>query len=157
MTYKSNKRPFLSWLAVFIWMLFIFYLSHQSATESSQLSAGITERILSIIEGMVLYINLDLGDFHFFIRKAAHFIAYFILGILIMNALSKNDAITLKLFSYALIICIVYAISDEVHQLFIPGRSGEARDVIIDSIGSFVGMSLYVLISKRLGKQRERY
>ncbi|WP_245575523.1 VanZ family protein [Alkalicoccus chagannorensis] len=49
----------------------------------------------------------------------------------------------------ALIICVVYAASDEYHQTFIPGRSGEVSDVVIDGIGAFVGISFYLLIRKR--------
>lgn len=61
----------------------------------------------------------------------------------IFNYLKKT-----KLFKIALLICIPDAISDEVHQLFIPGRAGQVRDVIIDSAGAVVGISRSLVFEK---------
>lgn len=47
-----------------------------------------------------------------------------------------------KAFTLALGICILYAISDEFHQLFVPGRGGQIRDVLIDSTGAIVGVAI---------------
>lgn len=54
---------------------------------------------------------------------------------------------------FALLICVLYAISDEVHQKFIPGRSGEVRDVIIDTAGASVGISVYLLFGMIVKKR----
>lgn len=48
-----------------------------------------------------------------------------------------------------LIICLLYSISDEFHQLFIVGRSGEVRDVLIDTIGALTGIYGYYLIKRK--------
>lgn len=139
---KIKKR--LYWIPAFCWMLVIFYLSHQPADESSQLSSGITTILISMIE--FIFPLDDLHFFHFLVRKAAHFFAYFVLGILVFYALQQslrkvnwNQAVT------AFFISVLYAISDEFHQLFIPGRSCEMRDILIDSFGAFFGISLYYL------------
>ena len=50
---------------------------------------------------------------------------------------------------YSLLICILYATSDELHQVFIPGRGAQVKDVIIDSAGACVGILVYMIISRK--------
>ena len=142
-----RNRDIWSWLAVGFWMGLIFYLSHQPATESSELSQGFTAMIIRFL-AFIIPVTIDLDHIHFLIRKGAHFFAYFVLGFLIMTALGSRLSSVAKRVLIAFAICLLYAISDEVHQLFIPGRSGEIRDVIIDSAGAIVGIGCYQLIIK---------
>lgn len=151
----SNKRiltnKLLPWTLVILWMALIFLFSHQPATKSSELSSSITEKIINIIEVVApssdnrpSHIDLD-----HLLRKGAHFIIYLILGILVSNSIMKSNVVIKRnCILLALLICILYAISDEVHQLFIPGRSGEIKDVLIDSIGALVGILLMNKLSK---------
>lgn len=141
-------RKIISWLLVILWMTLIFYLSHQPATESNSLSTGITERIIAVIERVTSDTDIDIRNFNHIIRKNAHFFAYLILGLLLSNALKSNGMQGLNRFLIALAISILYAISDEVHQLFIPGRAGQVKDVIIDSAGATVGISGYLALEK---------
>lgn len=141
-------RKVILWLLVVLWMALIFCLSHQPATESNSLSTGITERVMAIIERVTSDIDFDVSNFNHIIRKNAHFFAYLVLGILVSNALKSNGLKGSNRFIIALLICILYAISDEVHQLFIPGRAGQVRDVIIDSAGAIVGISGYRVFGK---------
>ncbi|UTR12116.1 VanZ family protein [Evansella sp. LMS18] len=137
-----------SWAAVILWMSLIFYLSHQPADESSELSRGVTEVVIETLEKVAPNAGLNINDFHNIIRKNAHFFIYLILGVLVINAMRRSN-ITLKRSAVtALLICILYAISDEVHQIFIPGRSGEVSDVIIDTAGASVGIGMYLLTRK---------
>jgi len=48
-----------------------------------------------------------------------------------------------------LLSCSLYAVTDEIHQLFVPGRSGELRDVMIDSIAALVGVGLCMWMMRR--------
>jgi VanZ family protein len=73
----------------------------------------------------------DKNILDFIVRKLAHISEYFILYALAFNSIRNKK--------YALIFCILYAASDEYHQTFIQGRMGCVRDVLIDSIGIFVG------------------
>jgi len=57
---------------------------------------------------------------------------------------------------FAFLICVIYAISDEIHQLFVPGRTGQLKDVIIDSSGSFVGIAIVIIVIKLLEMKRNR-
>ena len=80
----------LSWLTVILWMSLIFYLSHQPAAESSELSSSVTEVIINTIETVAPQVKIEKGDLHHIVRKNAHFLYYLILGILAVNALKIN-------------------------------------------------------------------
>ena len=140
---------------VFAWMLVIFMLSAQRATESSSLSSGITRFVLNIINGLLPQMEIEFSAFSHFIRKSAHFIAYLILGTLSLNALDQDKNAKQTLFAKALLICVLYAMSDEFHQLYVPGRSGELRDVLLDSTGSLFGIMIYFLVKLRLKTKAE--
>ncbi len=142
------KNKWLSWVIVVIWMTVIFCLSHQPAAESKQLSTGITEIIIQIFERIAPNMELDISDLNHVVRKSAHFFAYLILGILILKALMASGNIGYRSIALAFGKCVIYAISDEFHQLFIPGRSGEVRDVFIDTTGASVGIFMYMVVVK---------
>lgn len=135
-------RKIVSWAAVIVWMAIIFNLSGQVAEESDQLSTGITEIFVRTIEKFAPDIHLDMESFHHLVRKNAHFIAYLVLGILTANACGQSGINGCRRLIASLLLCVLYAASDEVHQLYIPGRSGEARDVIIDSAGAITGIGV---------------
>ena len=120
----------LSLLSVLIWMIFIFIMSSFNASESSAQS----NIIVNFISNIFNINNIELISL--IIRKLAHFTEYFILGILTYN-LIKNYR---KKYYIAIIICIIYAISDEIHQIFIPGRSCQITDILIDSIGAITAI-----------------
>lgn len=129
----------ISLLLVILWMIFIFVMSSFDATSSSNQSNFIVDIITSII-------NIkDIGLLSLIIRKLAHFIEYFILGILVINFITRYD----KKIIIAILLCIIYATSDEIHQIFVPGRSCQIIDIMIDSLGSIMGIYLYKLIIKK--------
>src|SRR5690625_4495083 len=82
----SIEKTF-AWLLVVIWMGFIFYLSHQTAEESSELSSSVTATIRELIQFINLNIDVPIEILHHYIRKSAHFVVYLILGVLVFNAL----------------------------------------------------------------------
>lgn len=143
-----NKH--IKWLPALIWMAIIFYLSHQAGTQSSQLSGGITDFLWTFSQ----FLPLQEETFHTIIRKSAHFTAYFILGTLTFYALYNKNLF--KNATIAWIIATLYAGTDEYHQTFIPGRSGEVRDVIIDSAGALTGIISIILIISIFKKARLR-
>lgn len=146
-----DKR--LAWILVIFWMVFIFYLSNQPVKESNKLSLTITEEIVEIANKVVPDKEFNKGKHNHIVRKNAHFFFYFVLGILVLNALNRS---TFKLesesFALAMLICVIYVISDEIHQLFVPGRGAQAKDVVIDSIGATFGIGFYLLTSKIMKK-----
>jgi VanZ family protein len=143
MVYKRKKV--LAWILVLVWMTIIFYFSSQPGEKSSEISSGFVEVVVEIAEKVVPNTapNLDYNNLHLHIRKQGHFFMYFVLGILTINALTKMGVKGKRIIWISLLICVAYAITDEIHQLFVPGRSGEVRDVLIDSIGASIGIIFY--------------
>ncbi|MFD1031302.1 VanZ family protein [Metaplanococcus flavidus] len=150
------KNRKVAWIIAIGWMAIIFILSHQPGTVSSGLSSGISEMILALVSGALPQIETEIEGFHTLMRKNAHFIAYFILGILLLNALKSNSFPTSRDAIAAFLIAVFYAITDEFHQLFIVGRSGEFRDVMIDSAGAATGIFSYWAIHSLLKKRKNR-
>jgi VanZ family protein len=140
----------LSWTAVILWMMLIFSLSNQPASQSNDLSKGITEVIIENVEKVAPEAQYKLGDFNHIVRKNAHFFVYLILGILVMNALSRSGKNRLAAAKWAVLICVGYAITDEIHQIFVPGRGAQVKDVLIDSAGAVVGCGLYMAVSRAI-------
>ncbi|MCX7694350.1 MAG: VanZ family protein [Caloramator sp.] len=85
------------------------------------------------------------STFGFFVTKYVHFFLYMFLGSLVFMYI-KNNNLKNK-FLVSVIFCSIYAISDEVHQYFVPGRGARALDVLIDSAGAFIGISLIKIIN----------
>lgn len=139
---------FISWIFVLIWMGVIFYMSAQVAIKSNSMSLGITDYIIRFLDKFVRSDLLHTGILNHIIRKTAHFSAYFLLGILSHNAMGRSGVRGWRRAVASILVCVVYAVSDELHQLFIPGRSGQATDVIIDSSGAALSIMLYMLVSK---------
>lgn len=80
---------------------------------------------------------------HLYLRKYAHFIVYLFLGSFLMNALTLSNIRGWKAFGIAVVVSFLYAVSDEFHQYFVPGRTALFLDVVIDTAGASVGIALY--------------
>lgn len=144
-----KKRILLDWLLVVILMIIIFMFSKDPAVSSSDKSNYLVETLVNFFNLK----NIDLFELNVIIRKLAHFIIYFILGVLVFNAVKDTSSKTLiSIMIISILICILYAETDELHQMLVPGRSGEVRDVIIDSAGSSQGALIYFLILKNKNK-----
>lgn len=135
----SGKKR--TWMLIFLWamtvlvMYIIFSFSAQSAEGSKALSQGLLDKILEIIPFEIS---------HVFLRKAAHFSEYALLGAVSFCALSftlKRNA-----FFWSWLLSTFYAITDEIHQLFIPGRACRAFDVFVDSSGAAAGIAFAALV-----------
>lgn len=128
-----------NWGPVLLWMGLIFFLSHQDKDQSRQTS----EWVLAILN----FLNLDratLEAYHlpFLIRKAAHFTEYAILSLLVWRGW-KGHFGAIPPWWGPVIVCFLYACTDEFHQSFVPGRGAAFSDVLIDTSGAFVAMILW--------------
>ena len=150
---KRLKRLLLVGIVLF-WLVVIFLLSSQPASHSNDLSQGITEKVVRAIE-KVTNQQLDLHQWNRWIRKNAHFFLYFILGIFLMFGLTAFRVRLRRASMYAFGISVLYAISDEVHQLFVDGRGGQVRDVLIDSAGAALGVVLFAVLYRMLRFKRD--
>ena len=81
-----------------------------------------------------------------FIRKNAHALEYFILAVLVANSLFLFGIKGRNALFIIMFICLFYAVTDEYHQLFIPGRGSAVRDVLIDFGGAVCGITFFYLV-----------
>ena len=152
----SKKSKYI--VLTIIWMGFIFCMSNQPANISKELSQNI-ENLLNHtpIIGNMLSDILNSPNSQFIVRKSAHIILFCLLSILcfvVIYELKRNVKIsTLVSFS----ITFIYACIDEIHQLFVPGRSGKINDVLIDSIGVIMGLIFINLIFMLKNKIKKSY
>jgi VanZ family protein len=145
-----------SWGLVLGWMALIFILSAQPGVQSAALSGGITEFIKGTVEVLAPGADINIELLSHFVRKNAHFFAYLLLGVLALNALRRSGRKGWKSAAAAFAICVLYSISDEFHQLYVPGRSGQISDVILDSFGALTGIGVYLLAAKQKIKKRRK-
>lgn len=157
---KQMKKRIILTAAAALWMGVIFFFSAQPATESAQLSGGIVAKLQELLSD----IPLIGGFFHmpwieFFIRKAAHASEYTILGVLLFLAVREYENVRSGGIRLAVswILGTLYAVTDEIHQLFVPGRSCELRDMGIDSLGVFAGAVAVFVIFTCICKKKEVY
>ncbi len=142
--YKNSIRVF-SWIAVFLWMVLIFNFSSQAAEQSNALSSGITEAVIKAVEKIApkTAAKMNMGKLNHLIRKNSHFFLYLALGALFLNAIGQSKICGIRGVIITLLFCSFYAISDEVHQLFVPGRGAQIKDVFIDIAGAAAGILGY--------------
>ena len=136
----TDKAKRYTWILPVIWMGVIFMLSHQSGEESSGLSGGITGFMLNLARS--LGIELDEMRFHSMIRVLGHFTEYFILGQLWHITLRFREIPPNQAAITAFSISLGYAVFDEIHQYFIPGRACEIADILVDAAGAGVASIL---------------
>ena len=143
-----------------IWAGFIFTMSNMNIAESNNQSKS---TISTIIDG-TLNITNDFGittkkpdktkknqiinKYNYIVRRTAHVIEYLIFTILIIIALHSNGLKGKKVYIIALLICFIYACTDEYHQTFIEGRTGQFYDCLVDLVGGLLGCSFMIAIKK---------
>ncbi len=142
-------------------MLLIFLFSNQPGSKSSNLSDSIIIKTMRLVTGENISPEKQeqvLKKYVFVVRKSGHIFIYFILAILVFLLLKEYFLINKKLIIYTILFCLCYAISDEFHQLFIPDRSGEFKDVLIDTTSSTISTMLIYYITKsnnRRGRKKK--
>lgn len=138
-----------------IWMLVIFWFSAQVADDSQEMSDFFVH-LLDAVFSLDIMRNEIIRDMtSFLVRKAAHMSEYAVLAILFgltIREYKKEPWLLLALAATA-----AYVATDEFHQLFVPGRSGQLKDVLIDTAGGALGLGLLALILylKRTRKMKE--
>ncbi|MCM8765229.1 MAG: VanZ family protein [Candidatus Omnitrophica bacterium] len=82
-----------------------------------------------------------------YLDKAIHTLEYTLLGILLLRAF-KNYGFRKK-FLWTISVGLIYAITDEIHQYFVPFRESSVLDILFDTLGILLGANIFVLTSKR--------
>lgn len=146
-------KKIISILLVLIWLIIIFNFSNMDTNESNTKSKEVINKVVETTqigkkedqktkenqEQLVNYLNKPL-------RKVMHLTIYLILALLLINTLTLNNVKHKYLIT--IIICIIYALTDEYHQTLIKGRTGQLTDVIIDTLGSTTGIIINKLYKK---------
>lgn len=128
-------------------MVLIFNFSSEDGVVSTGTSTGVTKAASQILfsefeEMQPQQQNFIVEGLQHFVRKLAHFSIYMLLGVFSYAAMLLSlEKLRFKA-PIALIVCAAYAVFDEIHQLFVPGRTAKITDVLIDTAGSLVGMLL---------------
>ncbi|RMG22437.1 MAG: VanZ family protein [Bacteroidetes bacterium] len=143
---KTNRfQHFLwYWLPLLLWMVLIFVLSHQDKDHSRRTS----EWVLWLLS--LLHIDLEslkASGALLYVRKLAHFSIYFVLAFWSFR-LFKWKWQPPRLWWAVWGFCVIYAASDEFHQLFVPGRVGSLLDVGIDSLGAAACTGMLILAQR---------
>ncbi len=114
------------WLPIIVWLVVIFLFSSLPDLKSNLPSL-----------------------FDFILRKAAHIFEYAVLGFLLFRAFHLGQSHPAKkTFVFSFLLSALYAASDEWHQTFILNRSGEIKDIFIDSFGALLSLSVFYFIKK---------
>lgn len=146
---KNHYRRRYAWLAAaIVWMAIIFYFSNQRAAQSGEISGTLTYRMA---EGANRLFPFDWSQktleeiaekLEHPVRKAAHMTEYAVLAWILLGNFMQYPPLRKRSFLWAEAGAVFYAATDEFHQLFIEGRSGELKDVAIDGTGAFLGLAL---------------
>ena len=126
-------------LLLVCWMTTIFLLSAEPAVESSKSSDRVEKIIVSVAKTLGYEPKPDesfaLHDLTKIVRKSAHFFLYFVLGLFSAFVLYAFE-VKKRIYIYAVFMSAFYAVTDEIHQLFVEGRSAQVTDVLIDTAGA---------------------
>lgn len=142
-------KKIISFIVLILWMIVIFSFSSADANKSTSTSDKVITTMIEIKDKITNNETpnnekeIIVKNSSFYIRKIAHITEYLILGFLTFNLLKQYSVTNIY---YAIGLSILYSCTDEFHQLFISGRSGSIRDILIDSIGILIGTYLYKLL-----------
>ena len=137
----------ISKVLVILWQIVIFSFSAQPATDSKSLSSGLTKVVIEFIFPHMSATRVEevAEMLSFAVRKGAHFTVYLVLGVLMYNCICRIPRFK-RAGLTSFVFCFLYAVSDEIHQIFVDGRAGRVLDVCIDSLGSLCGILLIVFV-----------
>lgn len=156
---KSLRIPFI--VAAVLWMALIFSFSMENAAESSESSGGFIRTFLSFIDDDFEYLSPEaqteaVESLSHLVRKTAHFCIFGMLGILVSSAISTYHLTPRRTLLYSVSLCALYAVSDEVHQFFVPGRACMLRDMLLDTCGAFCGVLFVTLVLHLVSKHKHK-
>ena len=164
-----NRKATIALLFVIIWMGVIFIYSDMESSESNNKSKSIVNETVEKIDIITKASSKTIKrhqsiafieNSNYIFRKICHACIYLALSILVFHFLICFRKMKLyKYYILCFIICFLYACSDEYHQTFVVGRTGQFSDVLIDSVGALLGSGLssviYVFFRKKRRKKKK--
>jgi VanZ family protein len=148
---EPRHRLWRGWLPVVIWLAVIFYASTKAFTP---------DHTSAIIEPVIRFFlpkadPSEVGKLNLFVRKSGHVVEYAILALLLAWATLSVRRTRRWWFFISLGLIVLVAASDEFHQLFVPGREGSPRDVLIDTTAGYAALGIVVLFRGRFREPKE--
>jgi VanZ family protein len=154
-----NKQKWLRFVPAFLWMVLIFCFSAEDAaasSESSEETLGFLLQLFGTDFSEKLYAGSELHALLIvLLRKSAHLFLFTVLSMLLYfagTAFSTSRRLPSLLFPFGT--GVLYAVTDEIHQYFVPGRACQWQDVVIDTVGVCLGILAAVLIQQIFRKCR---
>lgn len=146
MTINRKIYISISWILVIICMGIIFSLSAQNGEESSELSGSFVTALLKMFG-----LTINEG----FLRNCAHCLEFMGLSVLIFNAVYTTfETKITPVIAFAG--TVFYAVTDEIHQFFVPDRAFQLSDILVDSTGALIGVMASLIILKIILTIKER-
>ena len=167
--FKTRRQRLLTLAlaAVFAAAAMIFVFSAQSGDDSERLSGGLTEWLVRLIKPSCETMSPDerlafLEKCHHAVRKAVHFCEFALLAFTLSVYFHiKRGSWNMRDALAALALSVVYACTDEVHQMFVSARGPSVKDVLTDSLGALFAVSAFALVSrlkhKLAGKAKQSF
>jgi acetobutylicum phosphotransbutyrylase len=144
-------KKYIAYVLWLFWIFIIFYLSNQpgniSGGESSHLIYNTLHFIYTCLNLDTSHLNEIILIIHNPLRECMHSLEYLILGVLTINLLIQTQVKENKMI-ITILFCFIYAATDEIHQLFISGRTFEYFDIFMDMVGTLIGTLITKLIWK---------
>lgn len=146
-----NKRKYLFLTITIAYAAMIFYLSSRSdiAVPTDIFKIPIMYAIKDHLEGAGIYFVTDLVEYAYAHKdKVAHMFLYFGLGVFLHMTFRSSDNSFMRKYAapFAFVVGILYGISDEIHQSYVPGRSSSIYDLFADSLGIFLAQMIFLAL-----------
>ena len=131
---KSLPLAIVFWIFAVAVAVLIFRFSCDTGEESAEVSQSLLGLIIEFIGNFISHNTL---------RKIAHFSEFAALGFFVAGGI--RFSFDRKQFFIPLIPCVLYSVSDEIHQYFVPERACRIFDIFVDSSGSLTGILVFIL------------
>jgi VanZ family protein len=133
-------------ITTLLWVLFIFAFSIQNGESSSLTSSGIAQSVYELLKSLSASTTLTFQDVSLLVRKSAHVFSFTVLMVLVLRV-TFNNLKSWKTASW--MFCLLIAFLDESIQIFVPGRSSQFSDVVLDMTGATIISILFILYTER--------
>ena len=153
---KDKIIKIIMWLFVLIMIIIIFLFSNMSSGSSNSKSKEIIRDSIVLVDNVFninmndVEINKLVNKLNYPFRKICHFMEYFILSLLLVISLNISNVGTKKTIIITICFCFIFSLSDEIHQMFIVGRSPMFIDCIIDTLGCCLLCFIYYLRTNKI-------
>lgn len=151
---KFKKNLIFKRILFLVMLAATFYVIFHFSAQDGELSGSVSRKVTTFIVEMLSKVkNMDvILKLHYItklepiVRKLAHFSIYTVVGFSVMGFMCTFDIRNITKFITSICIGVTYAISDEIHQSFTPGRTSRVLDVCIDSAGVLTGIFILIIL-----------